>query len=342
MACLIAHNIPDINHYQLAAGAKEAAVRGDTLRTTWIVVLAALVAAIVGLEAIGIDVTLGMRAVSLSSCIALVLYLSFVRPPSTAWVQQLLDMCNGLMLFAAISLSGALLSYIVLRVTPFADADPLLHRADLALGLDWRATYDAYRQYPTLGTIMRKLYLAIFWIPLLVMLSLAATGQLRAMHKFIASFGVALAVTLVVFAFFPAITPVFYLLGENVPYVPGGGLGYYPAITALRSGALDEVDLQAVHGLITFPSFHAASAVIFAWATWSVRVYRWPLAAINAGMLIATPIEGAHYFIDLIGGVAIAVLAIALVHHFERRRPAHPADTSPEPAAETGPVLAGS
>lgn len=315
-------------------------MRGETLRTTWIVVLSLLCAAIAALEAVGIGVTLGSRATTLAASAAIVLVLSFVRPPSIAWAQKVVDLCNGLLLFAAISLTGALLSYLILRVTPFADADPLLYRGDLALGLDWRAIYGEYLRYPTLGAILGKLYMAIFWIPLLVVASLAVTGQERVLHRFLVTFSLALAITLVVFVFFPAVTPLIYLIGENPPYISAGGTGY-PVIAALRAGTLREIDLQALQGLITFPSFHAAGAVMFAWATWSVRAYRWPMALINAGMMIATPIAGAHYFIDLLGGVAIAVLAIVLVQAFERRRSARSGLAAPllVVPGEPGPIL---
>jgi membrane-associated phospholipid phosphatase len=61
---------------------------------------------------------------------------------------------------------------------------------------------------------------------------------------------------------------------------------------------------------VTFPSFHAASAVLFAWALWVVKWMR-PVALLaNGAMLAATPLNGGHYFIDVFAGAVIAVLAI--------------------------------
>jgi len=74
-----------------------------------------------------------------------------------------------------------------------------------------------------------------------------------------------------------------------------------------------EVEIHNLYGILTFPSFHAASAVMFAWAGWSLRIFRWPLIAINMAMLAATPFEGAQYFVDLIGGALVALAAIAIV-----------------------------
>jgi membrane-associated phospholipid phosphatase len=45
-----------------------------------------------------------------------------------------------------------------------------------------------------------------------------------------------------------------------------------------------------------------------------------PIAIIaNAAMLASTPIDGGHYFIDLIAGVAVAVLAIVAARAVSRR-----------------------
>ena len=70
------------------------------------------------------------------------------------------------------------------------------------------------------------------------------------------------------------------------------------------------LDLLGLGGIVTFPSFHAASAVLYAWALWPVRWMR-PIVVLAFGaMLAATPINGGHYLIDIIAGTAIAVLAI--------------------------------
>jgi membrane-associated phospholipid phosphatase len=79
----------------------------------------------------------------------------------------------------------------------------------------------------------------------------------------------------------------------------------------VRGGSLRVLDIMKLGGIITFPSFHAAAAVLFLWALWSVWWMR-PLALIaNVGMLLATPMGGGHYFVDVFAGMGVAVLAIA-------------------------------
>jgi membrane-associated phospholipid phosphatase len=53
------------------------------------------------------------------------------------------------------------------------------------------------------------------------------------------------------------------------------------------------------------------AAVLALWALWCVWWLR-PLALIaNVSMLLATPLVGGHYFVDVIAGVGLSVLAIA-------------------------------
>ena len=78
----------------------------------------------------------------------------------------------------------------------------------------------------------------------------------------------------------------------------------------VRDGVLRELDLLNLAGIVTFPSFHACSAVLYAWALWPVWWMR-PVALLaNGAMLASTPVDGGHYFIDLFAGIAVAVLAI--------------------------------
>jgi membrane-associated phospholipid phosphatase len=79
----------------------------------------------------------------------------------------------------------------------------------------------------------------------------------------------------------------------------------------VRDGSLRVLDFKTLGGIITFPSFHAAAAVPALWAFWAVWWMR-PLALIaNVGMLLATPLVGGHYFVDVFAGIALAMLAIA-------------------------------
>jgi membrane-associated phospholipid phosphatase len=85
-------------------------------------------------------------------------------------------------------------------------------------------------------------------------------------------------------------------------------------------------------GIITFPSLHAALAIIMIVAFWPVPVARWIGAVINSLMLAATPINGSHYFIDIVAGVAIAILCLIAARALAIRLAAHTAPAKAAPA----------
>ena len=50
--------------------------------------------------------------------------------------------------------------------------------------------------------------------------------------------------------------------------------------------------------------------MIFTWALFALPRLRYWVAGLNALLIAASPIEGAHYFTDLIAGFVVAPLAI--------------------------------
>ncbi len=72
-------------------------------------------------------------------------------------------------------------------------------------------------------------------------------------------------------------------------------------------------------GLIQLPSFHTVLAIILAY---NFRDHRWLFAAavvLDTLIILSCPTEGSHYFVDLVAGAAVAVLAIIAVRAWERR-----------------------
>jgi hypothetical protein len=78
----------------------------------------------------------------------------------------------------------------------------------------------------------------------------------------------------------------------------------------LRDRSLRVLDLFQLGGVVLFLSFHAAAAVLYAWALWPVRWIRWLALLPNAAMLVATPIGGGHFLADVIARIVVAALSI--------------------------------
>jgi len=203
------------------------------------------------------------------------------------------------------------ISYVAASAAlPMTDAH--LDYLDQALGLDWRGYFEFFYRRPQLvpGLALgyRMIVLPVFAIPL----ALALGRRYRRLQEFTLAFALALAATTVISIFVPALGTYDQLGIKYDPSVlaPGGYLDTVHDLPLVRDGSLRELDIGRLVGIVTFPSFHAAAAVLYVWVLWSVWWMR-PFALIaNGAMLLATPIGGGHYFVDVIAGMAVAVVAI--------------------------------
>jgi membrane-associated phospholipid phosphatase len=88
--------------------------------------------------------------------------------------------------------------------------------------------------------------------------------------------------------------------------------GYVAQWADLRNGALRAIDPFNNQGLVVFPSFHAALAVLCAFAAMPLRILKIPLLVLNLLVILASPAMGGHYFIDIFAGIFLAALTISL------------------------------
>jgi membrane-associated phospholipid phosphatase len=132
-------------------------------------------------------------------------------------------------------------------------------------------------------------------------------------HLFIASYWLAMIGTLLLFLFFPAEGPLAFLWHGPMHYIPQSGLYQAAIIPALKQHAMHDVRLDSLRGLVSAPSFHTTAAFLFVAAAWPSKGLRWPILIVNVAMLMAIPVEGTHYLIDMIAGMVVAVLALLIV-----------------------------
>ena len=186
---------------------------------------------------------------------------------------------------------------------------------DRALGLDWLAYLALVDGNPALGTLFAVAYSTLLLQMVLVALVLGFRGQLREGREFVTACVIAGIVTIVLFGLMPALG-IFHHLGlkhSDLAHInPVPAYVHIPDALALRDGSLKVIALDKIEGIIPFPSFHAALGVLFARAFWSVPVLRWPALAVNLLMIAATPIQGGHYFVDVLAGIVVALAALFL------------------------------
>jgi hypothetical protein len=191
--------------------------------------------------------------------------------------------------------------------------DSTLLAIDRAMGFDWAAYVRFVDDRPALASWLNCAYAMIGWPLFAIPVVLAATRRYQRIEEFTFAFVASLVVTTLISALVPAIG-VYQQIGLDPAALkninPGAYLDQLRDLPPTRDGVLRHLELLGLGGIVTFPSFHAASAVLFAWAFWSVKWAR-PLAfVINGAMLAATPLNGGHYLIDVVAGVAVAAAAI--------------------------------
>jgi membrane-associated phospholipid phosphatase len=74
-----------------------------------------------------------------------------------------------------------------------------------------------------------------------------------------------------------------------------------------------------VKGLVGFPSFHTAQALIVTWYARRTKFWFYPFLTFNAVVIVSTPIQGGHHVVDIFGGGAVAALAIWLTARIAKR-----------------------
>ncbi|RZL55913.1 MAG: PAP2 family protein [Sphingomonas sp.] len=244
---------------------------------------------------------------------------SHVVPRGWRHAAALRDGAGYYAVFTLIALTGAVASYPLAALT-HGYADQTLQRIDVALGFDWLAWYRLVADHRALQILGIACYGSIYLTPAILLGWFAHTGQRREAHRFLAGFWLAAVLTLALFTLMPAIGPLSYLWRGAVPYMPVSETWQSNLIPALRAHTIHAVDLGALRGLVSAPSFHAAAGTLYLRTIWRTPPLRRWLTGLVAAMLLATPVEGTHYLIDMIIGAAVAMLAMEIVDLLLARR----------------------
>lgn len=215
-------------------------------------------------------------------------------------------LAEGFIAMLAVASGGAALSYLSARFdNPLADQR--LASWDAALGFNWLGWYRAVLARPLLLDILQFAYSSMATQISGCLLLLPLSGRIARNREFIAATALALLLTIGLFALFPAASA-----WVHYGVRPAGDLGFLQQLQAMRSGHLTALALDQLDGIITFPSFHVATAVLVIYAARGTPLL--PLAVLlNTAMILSTPAIGGHYGVDVLGGAAVALLAIGVV-----------------------------
>jgi hypothetical protein len=215
---------------------------------------------------------------------------------------------------ALIMMLGMLLAYPLAALAfPFRDAE--FNAIDRWMGFDWLALLRFVNTHPLIGLVGKAAYWTMGAQALFVIAALVASSNFLRLHQYIIAVAISLLVTLTVFTFVPAGGAYSYLHVAPEDYVnigPTVTFGPLRHLLAIRSGNGFVVTADDLEGLVAFPSFHTVCGLMYIWALFPLRRLRWWVTGLNAVLIAAAPVEGAHYFIDLIAGGLVAWASIAV------------------------------
>lgn len=206
-----------------------------------------------------------------------------------------------------ISFNGAIFSYLVATFN-FPLYDDMFDMWDKSLGFDWIYWFIVFKKNDWLLYI---LFFAYQSIPLQMLLLLLLLGykQPYNLQIFIFLFLSTAIIAIVVSGVLPSFGVYHYYqitpdMLKNMPIV--APYNHIDHLEHLRARTL-MIFPDMPQGIITFPSFHASLAVIFILVSRNLQYLKWFFFVLNILMIISTPINGGHYFVDVIAGMIIAI-----------------------------------
>jgi hypothetical protein len=293
----------------LDAEADEAAnaVRGRVIRLCGALILLTGIVTVPYYSRVGLTVEWQSTAPSLVGIGVLVgLALYFRAYPGSPRERALGDMTGALALIVLATLVLAPAQYLAVALKrPLIDG--WLAAADAALGIHVPSLAEWTRAHPWVSRSLTLTYITLLpqfaVVPLL--LGLAFPNRLR-LWEFAFHFIVCAAVTVLCLAVIPAECAFLYYGFDSTL----NQTRFITHFQGLRQGTFTTIDFRDIEGLISMPSFHAAGAMF---CTWAVRGQKTVLAIfilLNTGLLAATFMSGAHYFVDLIASAALFAVSL--------------------------------
>jgi hypothetical protein len=239
-----------------------------------------------------------------------------VRPDA-----RLAAMAMGTCALLLFSMFMALTNYIAIRLDrPFIDAT--LAAWDRMLGIDWHAALAWVQSTPLLKLVLSAAYVLTLPQIAFVVVLLALSGRLERLSLFTLAFSVSALITVAYWAAFPSFGA-FAHYREMSPAFSDAGLivdgDYARELYDLKSGAVEVLSIDKLTGLIAFPSFHTAIAVLAAYALWPVRFVGGAALVLNMLIVLSVPFDGGHHFVDVPAGIAVAVAGLAIAGYWLRR-----------------------
>jgi hypothetical protein len=213
--------------------------------------------------------------------------------------------CIAFVQITVFTILGVALSYAVAAQSgPLWDAE--LTAADQAIGFDSAAVARSLDSSALLSGITVLAYHSLIPQMIVAVVALSATGRFGSLRAMVLAALLSGFATILLSGLVPAvgalIDPATHRhLPASIAWV------HKDEIAALRDGSLRLVDLSAMTGIVSFPSYHAALAAIFIWSFRKVPLLALSGSAWGLLTILATPTAGGHYGVDVIAGLLLGL-----------------------------------
>jgi len=195
---------------------------------------------------------------------------------------------------------------------PLIDHD--LDHIDKAIGFDWEELERLLSKPGIIHFMLGVIYATIIPQAICMTLWFSAHGNKLRLYEIFWIFFLAATVSCILSGFFPAIGPAFALDQQGYIHIPSlKSAPFYIDIMSVRSGLISSTLTDGFQGIITFPSFHTAAAIIYIYAFRRTGIVGFLFLSLNILMLISTPTWGDHYLTDMAAGAAVALTSILIV-----------------------------
>lgn len=198
---------------------------------------------------------------------------------------------------------GCILSYLVAYMRmPLYDVE--FAKLDAVLGFYWPAWFAFIRTHGILNVVLFLGYFSL--IPQIIgsIIYFAHAERANRNRELFCMAVVALCLTEVVAGTFPAVGAFYHFKIEM------GRATHLPDLFHLLAGTQKSFSAPAMEGIVTFPSYHAAMAVIFMYVHRGQRFLFPAIVVLNFLLLLSTPTFGGHYLVDIVAGALVAALSI--------------------------------
>lgn len=216
--------------------------------------------------------------------------------------------------------AGALLSNLVVTLN-FPTIDDKIAAVDRAIGFDWNAYYAFFTSQPWLGLAASLLYVATLPLVAFAVIGLSLMKRVDRAQELVLAAMIGAIIAITISGLLPTVGGLGYFRPEGLAMAhhPIVDLDYKQTFFDLRSGLVTSLSLNGMKGLIAFPSYHATLSVLVVLAFRGMPKFFWPLAAVNAAILMTTPVEGGHHLTDAIGGTLVAIVSVWIAAAWRRK-----------------------